>query len=128
MTYDESTTVQEALAAWDRGESIWSIEMGGLGPGYEQAIQVLAVEIMRDNLEKPLPEPEDDAAREWGYDTAKRLAHFGFSGAQVGAARHIAFKMLNEGYGKTLTKAKAQEGFEADRFILVSKDFPQVPA
>ena len=27
----------EQLRRWDAGDSIWTVEMGGLGPGYEQA-------------------------------------------------------------------------------------------
>lgn len=32
-------TCEEALARWDAGETVFTAEMGGLGPGYEQAIQ-----------------------------------------------------------------------------------------
>ncbi len=28
---------KEAVEIWDKGGTLWSIEMGGLGPGYEQA-------------------------------------------------------------------------------------------
>src|SRR5690349_6978437 len=31
------------VARFDEGRSVWSIEMGGLGPGYEQALQITAV-------------------------------------------------------------------------------------
>ena len=124
MTYDDLTTVQDALAMWDRGEPIWSVEMGGIGPGYEQAIQVLIVEIMRDELDKPLPEP--GAANGWADATISRLdKEFGFSGAQVGAARSVAYQFLRYGYGKHLGNAKKQ-GIE-DRLILVNKNFPVLP-
>lgn len=29
---------QEWLSRWDEGRSVWSISMGGFGPGYEQAL------------------------------------------------------------------------------------------
>ena len=44
-------TAREQVERWDAGQSIWTLEMGGMGPGYEQAIQVLAIEITRDNLD-----------------------------------------------------------------------------
>src|SRR6266403_1363829 len=42
----------EWLRRWDEGRSVWSIEMGGMGPGYEQAIQVVAAEVVRHLLDK----------------------------------------------------------------------------
>lgn len=117
----------EQLRRWDSGDAIWSIEMGGIGPGYEQAIQVLAIEIVRDNLGKGLPNPED---REWGMDTVRRLdakgadgKHFcgGFSGAQVGAARNLAFRWLERG------PAALHEEVEQDRRIQVSNFWPRAP-
>lgn len=50
-----ATDAGEQLRRWDSGDPIWTIEMGGMGPGYEQAIQVLAIEIVRDEINKPLP-------------------------------------------------------------------------
>lgn len=98
-------TVEELLSAWDRGEPIWSITMGGLGPGYEQAIQILAVEIVRDHIGKPLPLKKD--AREiWGDATIKRVdgrkpdgtyGLGGLSGWQEGAAKTLAWFWLKEG-------------------------------
>lgn len=118
-------TAQDMLAAWDRGESVWSIEMGGLGPGYEQAIQLLAVEIVRDELGKPLPEP-GTSADDWADATVHRVNDWpgcGFSGAQVGAAKHIAYKFLNEGPRKALLSYKEQEP-DGDRLIQVSREWP----
>ena len=45
--YEEPNTAAELVAAWDRGDLVPTIEMGGLGPGYEQAIQVLMIELLR---------------------------------------------------------------------------------
>jgi len=120
----------EQLKRWDAGESIWSIEMGGLGPGYEQAIQVLAVEILRDWLGKPLPEKVDT----WTFAdaTVKRIdkkqedgkySCGGFSGAQVGAAAQLAYKWLTDGPRACLTQVE-----ESDRHIQVSNSWPHVPA
>lgn len=111
---------KEQLRRWDEGRSIWSIEMGGLGPGYEQAIQVLAIEIVRDNIDKPLPDDDD---REWGNATASRCdkACGGFSGAQVGAARQLAYKWL------TIGPAAIHDIPELkDRHIQVSKSWPHI--
>jgi hypothetical protein len=118
---NKHNTVAELLAAWDAGETIWSIEMGGLGPGYEQAIQVLAIELMRDCAGQPLPESEE-AERAWGKATISRVDKDcgGFSGAQVGAAKQIAYKFIKQGPQAAL--AEVQD----DRRILVSKFWPHV--
>ncbi len=66
-------TAKDALAAWDRGEIVHSVEMGGIGPGYEQAIQILVSPGVG-----------------------------GFSGAQVGAATGLARHAIEKGWAKTL--------------------------
>ena len=47
MLPSDIATVKDLLDTWDSGSTIWSVEMGGIGPGYEQAIQVLMVELCR---------------------------------------------------------------------------------
>ena len=40
-------TLDEAIERWDSGRLLFSIELGGLGPGYEQAIQITGMELIR---------------------------------------------------------------------------------
>jgi hypothetical protein len=125
----EDTTIQEALTEWNSGGTIWSVELGGLGPRYEQCIQVLMFELCKDNLETPLPKEGDDPEdkkywRSWGDETINRLDKtFGFSGAQVGAAKAHAWKFLKYGYGCMIEKAREQC---PGRMIQVSKEFPRM--
>ena len=39
-------TWREAADKWSAGEIVQSVDIGGIGPGYEQAIQILLFEIM----------------------------------------------------------------------------------
>lgn len=122
-------TAAEALAAWDAGESIWSVEMGGLGPGYEQAIQIIAFEAIRYMVNNP-PDwdalvADEKARREfWGkLDTAifaegQPADVVKPSGAQVGAAKNIAAVFVRQGHKAGLENASK------DRLIQVSKNFP----
>ena len=122
MMYD-GKTVDDALAAWDAGDIIFTVEMGGLGPGYEQAIQVLVMELLRDMRGKPLPTTNDEAWK-WGDPVVNRLdALHGFSGAQVGAAKSLAIRMLRDGYAQTLDSAKSHD---PARLIQVSGKFPSL--
>lgn len=114
-------TVSEALAKWDAGETIFTVEMGGIGPGYEMAIQGLAFEIMR----------EINGFSQWGDDREllklnvriDAVVHrcdkepwAGFSGAQVGAARNLASYVCRRGYRSAL-----RDDAVKDRLIQVCK-------
>jgi len=115
-------TVADALKMWDAGETLFVVEMGGLGPGYEMAIQGLAFELMRiiDGFDKwndeaalaDLNRRADEVVSEcdskpWGG---------GFSGAQVGAAKNIASCVCRRGYRNALRDPAVK-----DRLIQVNR-------
>lgn len=120
-------TAAQALEKWDKGESVFTVSMGGLGPGYEQVIHILAFEFIREFKDR-------DWSREWAKDELKALgdemdewafkAEFykklGPSGAQHGAARQMAYQYMQYGYRHMVERAPK------DRLIQVSKFFPQV--
>jgi hypothetical protein len=114
-------SVDDALAKWDAGETVFTVEMGGLGPGYEMAIQGLAFELMREF--KGFTEWDDDEARktlEPARDAVMGKLNnepwAGFSGAQVGAATNLAACVCKRGY-----RAAMRDPAVADRLIQVSK-------
>ncbi len=121
--FGPAVDAREQLRRWDAGETIWTIEMGGMGPGYEQAIQVLAIEIVRDNLDTPVPEkpPQD-----WGYSTVERIdrklpdGSYSCGGFSVGAARQLAYRWL------TIGPAALQAKSDKDRHIQASNIWPRV--
>jgi hypothetical protein len=127
MNHGIAIDAAEQLRRWDAGEIVWSVEMGGLGPGYEQVIQICAIEIIRDWLGKHLP--EKISTSDMASATVERIDYklpdgswtLGFSGAQVGAAAQIAYKFLSEGPQAALSQV------EDDRRIQVSKNFPKTP-
>lgn len=134
-TFGKPDTAQEALEMWDRGDSVFTAEMGGLGPGYEQCIHVMAFEIVRELLARePIDWPKSDAAktdadarREWrafcdSVEAAVRpkILGLGSSGAQHGAAMNLAFITVRKGWAKALSE------LQDDRLIQVSKTWPQV--
>lgn len=112
---------REQLRRWDAGEPIWTIELGGLGPGYEQVIQTLAIELVRDNLDKPLPEGNEQF-QDWGDDTIQRIDGNlgGCSGAQAGAAKGLAYRWLKVGPAAVMASVP-----EKDRHIQASKFWPR---
>ena len=118
----------EWLSRWDEGRSVWSIEMGGLGPGYEQCIQIVAAEVLRWLLDhKPDASRWSDQAA-WDEDR-ERISAYGFeqptikslglSGAQWGAGMSLATRLYVDGPRKLMNTPEIQ-----DRKIQVSKNFP----
>ena len=114
----------DVLDRWDRGESVWSVEMGGIGPSYEQAIQIAAFEILRHLIAQKYDVDtwEDEAAIKKVSKDAEAVfsvvAPLGLSGAQWGAAMNIAACFYRQGPRKALSLAGQ------DRRIQVSKNFP----
>jgi hypothetical protein len=97
---------REQVARWDAGRLIWTIEMGGFGPGYEQAIQMLAIEITRDYLDAGVP-PNLSSTPVWrGFGEAAIArtdeSSGGYSGMQVGVAKLLALSWLQRGPEATL--------------------------
>lgn len=121
-------TAEEWLKRWDNNEDVWSIEMGGLGPGYEQAIQIAMAEILRhliDNKyntnrweEKEVWEHERNKIEEFGHKDPI-IKKLGLSGAQWNGALNLAAHMYNDTpYG--VMKDKIVQ----DRIIQIRKTFP----
>lgn len=108
------TTVVELLAAWDAGDTIWSIELGGLGPGYEQAIQVAAIEMARKAKDwKPTGDDkaDNDSFTALCDEAIKSIDDqlLGLSGAQFGAARWLAHRWIVEGPAHLMERARADK-------------------
>lgn len=87
-------TIADWIALYDSGEEVESVNMGGLGMGYELALQNLAVEILRGIAGIDLPGNNEDfrITLEKVRDKAAVSLdeQYGFSGAQVGAATNLA--------------------------------------
>lgn len=124
------------LARWDSGRTVFSIEMGGLGPGYEQCIHITAAEILRHLLDARYDAaswttpPKADAEAAWKRDRDAIYEHgqtnatvkaLGLSGAQWGAAVSLATSIYQRGPRAVMTDKRTK-----DRNIQVSKNFPQV--
>lgn len=125
-----TATNEDALAAWDCGEPVWSCDMGGIGPGYEQCIQLMGFEMLRAMLANPVDweTVTGEAGRDNWQEYRDRIdalpevkaviSHLQPSAAQHGAAMSIASVFARNGY------AKGMEMVPEDRRIQVSNKFP----
>lgn len=118
------------LKRWDSGKTCWSIEMGGLGPGYEQCIHITLAEILRHLLDRKYDHTLWTDAEAWKRDreeieTAsfanKRIDALGLSGSQYGAAMNLAVQFYSRGPRAVMTDERVK-----DRHIQVSSKFPSV--
>jgi hypothetical protein len=121
LNFENIKTVDDLIRQWDSGGIIWSIELGGLGPGYEQAIQAAAVELAR--VGKDCVGDVD----EFNKRADRRLAEIsddllGLTGAQSAVAKWLAWQWCNEGPAAISEKAKGE-----GRSIMVSRSFPRAP-
>lgn len=124
-------TAADLLAKWDSGQSIWTIEMGGMGPGYEQAIQIAAVEMAREGLDVPLEGPKEGHDAIWTEVCHRALkkhdeALGGLSGAMYGAAKWLSWRWVHGGGPAKLIEDTEARG-DRDRVMQVSKNFPRAP-
>lgn len=122
----------EWLRRWDAGERVWSISMGGLGPGYEQCIQITTAEILRHLLAEKYDVEKWSDADAWKRDRAviekagfanATIDNLGLSGAQWGAAMSLATALYRQGPRKIMADEEVK-----DRHIQVMRNFPQAVA
>lgn len=125
--YPES--VEEVLARWDSGDSIFTVEMGGLGPGYEQCIHIVCFNLIRafKDARRELFDDSEPSRKKIGELMDKHLwadaeiERLGLSGAQAGAGKQLAYRAIRDGWRAMIESAKAHD---PDRLIQVSKGFP----
>lgn len=124
--------IEEWLRRWDEGRSVWSVEMGGLGPGYEQCIQITAAEVMRHlvSVQYDVAQWNDKSGWDRDLKEIETMSHenaiiktLGLSGAQWGAAMNLALQFYRRGPRATLTDDRVK-----DRLIQVQRTFPQAAA
>lgn len=121
-------SAQELLDRWDAGKIVWTIVMGGISPGYEQALQITAFEMIRALLKQ---DPIDWEALQDDREATRALydkisaevtpivdAKLGLSGAQFGAAWNMATVFVRHG------PVKAMSMVEKDRHQQQSRRYP----
>lgn len=117
------------LARWDSGRPVWTISMGGLGLGYEQAIQCTLVTILKHMVAEKYDHAKWSDTEAWKADRERIekwsfadpvIKELGLSGAQWGAAMNLATHFYMHGPRKVMTDERVK-----DRHIQVSKGWPR---
>ncbi len=116
-------TAWDAADAFERGDIVNTIEMGGLGPGYELTIQAAAFALIRN-----VPKGRYDEKRLIAVMDQIEPSMLGpigseLSGTQWAAARNLASNAVLHGWQAMIHRAK-KAGISDDRLILVAKHVP----
>jgi hypothetical protein len=115
-----NTELRKHVDDFDNGDEVKTVIMGGISNGYEIAIQELAMEIMRILSLVKIPD-DNDAFRSLlsvaEQSAIKKVSDYGYSGAQVGAAKNLAAIYYKQTPSKALKILK-----DKDRLITISKD------
>ena len=115
-------TAGELVEAWDRGETIWTLDMGGMGPGYEQAIQIAAVEFARANLGFTRTDDEKADTRRFEAACTETLHAIdedlgGLSRAMFWAATWLAWQWVcNGGPQALIERSRANDQIQCSRW------------
>lgn len=122
-------TAKEYVEAWDRGDIVTTVERGGLGPGYEQCIQIMVVEFCRVGLSFERTDDEEIDAKKFERECTRHLRIIsdrlgGPSDAQVYAATDLAWRYLFRGGPKRTIESAKKFGIYS---IMCSKHFPSAP-
>lgn len=127
-------TIDEVLSKWDDGKSVVSIEMGGIGPSYEQAIQIIAMELIRCIISRPeirklmerqevLTDDHRDVLNRFMEEETHRIDREkeleGITGAMTAAGQNIAFMFTHRGPAVAILEAPPE------RRIQISKMWPK---
>lgn len=117
-------TNEQVIEKWKNDDGVWSAELGGIGPAYEQCIQIILFEIFSTwPKDQPVIDGEEYTKE---YETftdevvsrLEKEKKYGFSGAQVGSAKSTAAQFIKYGYAHMMNK------LDEDRHIMVSRYFP----
>lgn len=134
-------TAEQQVERWDRGDTCWTLEMGGLGPGYEQCLQIAAMEATRWLVtHRPrrasiywLGEHRDRDQQLGAFealfgelDAPLWSLGLGLSGAQVGAAKRLAVEFWM--FGPRAFLERCTIFGKGDRLIQVARYWPQLDA
>lgn len=115
---------KDILAKWENGEVVNTVQMGGLGEGYEQCIQIMAFVLLRRMVDESLDVTEldevDGAWMKWRDQALEgTVRNLQPSGAQISAALYLAAAFYRRGVLAVIAEA------DGTRHIQVQNDAPR---
>jgi hypothetical protein len=120
MHFEFPNTWQEALASWDAKEPVFTIELGGVGPSYEQAMHIAIFEVLRlvGDMDIDLHKDTQTIIIQKAIKDANEEKHLRLTSAQADSILLFILRVLTQGWVKTITQ------YPTDRRIQVTRWFP----
>jgi len=114
-------TAKQALDKFEKGECLIAVELGGIGPGYEQAIWNGIFKMIRAYHTEDIDNwiEGNRFSREVDEKLSIVCKGDGLSGAQAQAIKMTAYQVMKYGWRHMIEKAPE------DRRITISRDFPE---
>lgn len=115
-------TTKEMLKDWNDGKIIDSVEMGGISPQYENAIQQEIFPLCEKIIDNPILKEEDKEkinkfySGEYDNILLKQAKDKNLTGVMAGAIKNVAWQFAKYGYDYMMNKAPQ------DRLIKVHKE------
>ena len=120
-------TAAEALEFWDAGKLVYTLELGGLGPSYEQCIHIAVFELIRKLKDVELPKT-DEAINQFFREKlgeVDREQKLGLSGAQAGCITSFVYQVLTTPWPAVINdNNKTCSKCRHDRQIQVQNSWP----
>lgn len=111
-------SAKEALKLWDSKLPVWTVEVGGFGPGYEQAIHVAVFELLRlTDCKLPPSSKKSSEVLDKLLQNIDRVKKLQLSGSQAAVAKHLAFLFIREGYKHTIEMHKNLPRIQVSRWF-----------
>jgi hypothetical protein len=113
-------TWQDALAGWDAGEPVFTIELGGLGPSYEQSMHIAIFETLRmiGDMDTALHRDTQCDVIDKAIRSIDRDEDLGLKAAQAAMIRRFVYTVMNHGWHDMIVK------YDTDRHIQVCRAWP----
>ena len=111
---------EEFILKLHNGETVETIEMGGISESYENAIQGLFVDMLLIVHKKQIPSNAKEVNELLTHvaNTCTSKLEYGYSGAQVGAAKSLCWFFLADGYKGAIEKMRQ---INNNRIIKINK-------
>lgn len=102
--------LNQAIEQWESGEPVKTVDMGGMGHSYEQAIQECVFPLSKSLINNKLPDDNEEfnkALNKILYPICDKLT-YGLSGAQAGAIKSLAYAFVKQGYEEVLKSVEPE--------------------
>jgi hypothetical protein len=118
-------TNEEVIDKWKKGESLFTVELGGLGPSYEQALQNFLFDLFAYLVDNKIPIKKLTTGKKYSkiyYDICSKVTDGrDLSGAMFDVAKGTAYQFYRYGYKEMMNKAPNDRTIQIENIKMINK-------